>query len=158
MAPRSQCNSRAGSRMHSLSNSVHNSPALGPEEKDILGVVPVVLTPAAANALLTEHERAWTPSPERGRLFFPNTPGVGEGEMRIPDTVFETLNRANGGDSEDSNSKEEETVMGEEEMSPWSQTLPPAATLTREAPAFKVTGRRLYTSMADVMADADLDM
>jgi len=50
MAPRSQCNSRAGSRMHSLSNSVHNSPALGPEEKDILGVVPVVLTPAAHRA------------------------------------------------------------------------------------------------------------
>ena len=33
MAPRSQSNSRAGSRMTSLSNSVANSPALGPQQK-----------------------------------------------------------------------------------------------------------------------------
>ena len=52
MAPRSQSNSRAGSRLHSLSNSVTNSPALAPHEKEMIqDVVPVVLTAAAVQLI-----------------------------------------------------------------------------------------------------------
>jgi len=80
MAPRSQPNSRSGSRMTSLSNSVQNSPSLDPMEKESLNVVPVVLTPSAAMALLTDEERTWT-SPT----------AIGRGEIQMSGTILSSL-------------------------------------------------------------------